>query len=232
MPAAARLSVPLIGVVALLIVTTSAIIAATKTPNPGPFTGCLATSTNWGSLTVKGQLYNVANSSTTPSAPCRSGDTLVTFSNSQGPVGPQGPQGGQGPKGDTGATGSTGPQGPQGDLGPAGTQGPQGGQGPKGDTGAQGPAGPTQTFYIDDASSASVGIPAGDDSSAEAVCPTPRSGFTLVGPTGGGWVLDPPGQVYFDSVSPTGMSWIVGVHNPGSSDITLQALVRCLYVGS
>jgi hypothetical protein len=164
MPAAARLSVPLIGVVALLIVTTSAIIAATKTPNPGPFTGCLATSTNWGSLTVKGQLYNVANSSTTPSAPCRSGDTLVTFSNSQGPVGPQGPQGGQGPKGDTGATGSTGPQGPQGDLGPAGTQGPQGGQGPKGDTGAQGPAGPTQTFYIDDASSASVGIPAGDDS--------------------------------------------------------------------
>lgn len=132
-----RLRVALIGVIALLVVTTSAIVAASATPTPGPFTGCLATKTGAGSSTAKGQLYNVASNGA-PLAPCLAGDTLVTFSNSQGP---QGIQGIQGPKGDMGATGIPGPKGDPGDSGATGATGAQGPKGETGDTGAIGATG-------------------------------------------------------------------------------------------
>ena len=126
-----RLQVAALGVVGLLVITTSVIVAASP-PNPGPFTGCLTTKA------VKGLIYNVAASPTTPQAPCLSGDTVITFSNGQGLQGPTGPQGPQGLPGVKGDTGLTGPQGLPGVKGDTGLTGPQGLPGAKGDTGPQG----------------------------------------------------------------------------------------------
>jgi hypothetical protein len=146
------------GAVALLLVGTSVIVAATA-PALGPFTGCLAAKGSLTPLVGKGMIYNVAQSATTPLAACNRGDALVTFSNAQGPAGangatgaagPQGPAGAagaQGPKGDPGVDGANGPAGPQGATGAqglqgaAGADGAPGAQGPKGDTGAAGAAG-------------------------------------------------------------------------------------------
>src|SRR5258706_9488854 len=93
----------MLGVGMLLVVTTTVMVAA-EPANPGPFTGCLTVKG------VKGLVYNVAASATTPQAACLSGDTLITFSNGKGPAGPPGsarpagPKGGPGPKGGTGST--------------------------------------------------------------------------------------------------------------------------------
>ena len=125
MRASLRLRFAVLGAVALLLVGTSAIVAATV-PAPGPFTGCLAAKGSLTPLVVKGQIYNIAQSATTPLAACNSSDTLVTFSNAQGPAGPNG------------ATGPAGATGPRGDTGLMGVSGPAGAAGPKGDTGAPG----------------------------------------------------------------------------------------------
>lgn len=71
----ARLRFAVLGAVALLLTGTTGIIAATLNQN-GPFTGCLDIK--------QGEIYNVAQSATTPLAPCKKHDTLVTFSNARG----------------------------------------------------------------------------------------------------------------------------------------------------
>ena len=71
----------------LLLVVTTTVIVAAEPSNPGPFTGCLTMKG------IKGLVYNVAVSATTPQAPCLTGDTLITFSNGKGPAGPAGPAG-------------------------------------------------------------------------------------------------------------------------------------------
>ena len=127
-----RLRFAVLGAVALLLTGTTGIIAATLNQN-GPFTGCLDIK--------QGEIYNVAQSATTPLAPCKKHDTLVTFSNAKGDPGSQGPTGPTGPIGPAGADstvpGATGPTGPTGPIGPAGPTGPQG---PTGATGGPGPA--------------------------------------------------------------------------------------------
>jgi hypothetical protein len=146
---------PLVVLVAMgLVLTSVGVSAAALASSSGPFTGCLAAKTVSGTAATKGQIYNIAQSATTPLASCNKGDMLVTFSNAQGPtgatgatgaIGPAGPQGVQGPAGPTGATGATGPEGPQGPEGSpglAGAQGPEGPQGEPGPQGIQGPPGP------------------------------------------------------------------------------------------
>ncbi len=97
-----RLRIAGLGVVALLIAGTSGLVAANLVrPAPGPFTGCLASKSALSPLSIKGMIYNVAASATTPLAPCATGDALVTFSNAQGATGPAGPAGA------TGATGAS-----------------------------------------------------------------------------------------------------------------------------
>lgn len=91
-----RLRLVLFGVVALLVITTSAIVAGSP-PNQGPFTGCLAAKARHSAEVGKGEIYNTAASATTPSAPCRKGDKLVSFSNGRGPQGEQGLPGPAGP---------------------------------------------------------------------------------------------------------------------------------------
>jgi hypothetical protein len=96
-------------VLALGLVGGSVGIAAAVTSDNGPFTGCLAAKTTSGSPAVKGQLYNLAKSTTTPLAPCVKGDAQIAISNAQGAQGIQGIQGIQGPQGIQGI------EGPQGD---------------------------------------------------------------------------------------------------------------------
>jgi Collagen triple helix repeat (20 copies) len=117
------------GAALALVATTTAVVAGVVGANPGPFTACLSTR--------QATLYSVA-SGANPSAPCKTGDSLVTFSNAQGPAGPAGAAGATGPAGATGATGPAGPAGPSGEIGPAGPEGPTGETGPQG---PQGPAG-------------------------------------------------------------------------------------------
>ncbi len=136
--ASLRLRFAVLGAVALLLIGTSAIVAATA-PAPGPFTGCLAARAGITPLVLKGQVYNVAQSATTPLAACNSGDSLITFSNAQGPTGPAGPTGATGA---TGAIGPAGPVGPKGDTGAAGPAGAQGAPGVPGEDGASLTAGP------------------------------------------------------------------------------------------
>jgi hypothetical protein len=146
-----RVRVPLAGVGAIVatVLAVGGLLAATSQASAGPFTGCLASKTASGTSATKGQIYNVAQSATTPLAPCNTGDLVVTFSNAQGPVGPAGPVGpvgAVGPIGATGATGAaglTGPAGPVGPAGPTGAVGATGPAGPTGATGANGPAGPS-----------------------------------------------------------------------------------------
>jgi hypothetical protein len=90
--------VAVLGVAALLVLSTSVIVAASP-PNPGPFTGCLSTKTSSGTASTKGTIYNVAVSATIPLAACLAADTLVTFGNAQGPQGVAGPPGPTGPAG-------------------------------------------------------------------------------------------------------------------------------------
>jgi hypothetical protein len=134
-PFRARTRVAFGGAIAMLLVGTTALIAATPA-NPGPFTACLS---------GKGILYNVVASAATQPT-CLRSDTLITFSNAQGPTGPQGPQGDKGDTGATGATGDAGPQGIQGDKGDKGDTGATGDAGPQGIQGPEGPAGPTGTL--------------------------------------------------------------------------------------
>lgn len=95
---------------AILLVAVAAGVAGAVTPSdPGPFVGCLATKSNPGSATTKGQLYNVAKGG--PLGVCLKGDTQVTFSNAQGPEGPQGSQGPQGIPGEKGDPGDPGDPG-------------------------------------------------------------------------------------------------------------------------
>ena len=136
-----RLRFAVLAAVALLLIGTSAIVAA-HSAAPGPFTGCLAAKNVPSSPVLKGMVYNVAQSATTPLAPCSSGDTMVTFSNAQGPTGAAGPAGPKGATGATGPTGASGPAGPAGPKGAPGPTGPAGVAGPRGDTGSAGPAGP------------------------------------------------------------------------------------------
>jgi hypothetical protein len=85
-----------------------AVVAVTPS-DPGPFVGCLASKSNPGSGTTKGQLYNVAK--VAPLAACQKGDSQVIFSNAQGPQGPQGSQGPQGLPGEKGDPGDPGDPG-------------------------------------------------------------------------------------------------------------------------
>lgn len=85
------------GVAMALLAMSTAVVIAVTPPNPGPFTGCLAGKTSRGTPATKGQIYNIAQSATTPLAPCLVGDSLVTFSNAMGP---------KGDKGDTGDPGT------------------------------------------------------------------------------------------------------------------------------
>ena len=82
-----------------MLVGASVGIAFAVTSDNGPFTGCLAAKTTSGSPAVKGQIYNIAKSSTTPLAPCVKGDAQIAISNAAGPQGPQGIQGIQGIQG-------------------------------------------------------------------------------------------------------------------------------------
>lgn len=115
-----------VGLALAMTVATTAVVTAVVASDPGPMTGCLAAKTTPGSGATKGQIYNIAQSETTPLAPCVKGDSQVVFSNAKGPQGIQGIQGDQGI------------QGIQGDQGVQGIQGDQGMQGPKGDTGQSG----------------------------------------------------------------------------------------------
>jgi hypothetical protein len=130
-PPSTRLRLVVLAVAALLVLTTSVIVAATPS-NPGPFTGCLS------AKGVRGLLYNVAVSETTPAAACAAGDTQITFSNAQGPQGIQGPQGLEGLQGPQGIQG---PPGPAGQDGADGQDGAPGEPGQNGQDGEQGPAG-------------------------------------------------------------------------------------------
>jgi Collagen triple helix repeat (20 copies) len=154
--ASMRLRLAVLGAVGLLIGGATGVIGAVTSNQNGPFTGCLSAK-----LAV---IYDIGASATTPHAPgCATGDTVVTFSNAQGPagpigpigamgaIGPQGPAGPaglQGPKGNTGLTGPVGAAGAQGPIGPigetgaAGAAGLPGAPGPKGDTGPAGQQGP------------------------------------------------------------------------------------------
>ena len=76
--ASLRLRLAILGAAALLVVSAGGLIAATSS-NPGPFTGCLSSKL--------GLMYNIAQGAT-PKAACFKGDTVVTFSNAQGPAGP------------------------------------------------------------------------------------------------------------------------------------------------
>jgi hypothetical protein len=76
--ASLRLRLAILGAAALLVVSAGGLIAATSS-NPGPFTGCLSSKL--------GLMYNIAHGAT-PKAACFKGDTVVTFSNAQGPAGP------------------------------------------------------------------------------------------------------------------------------------------------
>jgi hypothetical protein len=82
---------------------TATIILAVSPPDPGPFTGCLATADHKPAHITKGQIYNVAASATTPNAPCVPGDTTVGFG--------QGAKGDPGPSGEPGASGAPGADG-------------------------------------------------------------------------------------------------------------------------
>ena len=87
----------------LVVASASAIVAVTiTTPSPGPFTGCLAQKTVNGTPAVKGQIYNVAMSATTPLAPCVKGDQTITFSNAKGEKGDPGDPGPSGAPGSGG----------------------------------------------------------------------------------------------------------------------------------
>jgi Collagen triple helix repeat (20 copies) len=133
--ASLRLRLAVLGAVALLAGTTGIIAGVTFNQN-GPFTGCLDVK--------QGGIYNVAQSATTPLAPCKAGDMLVTFSNGQGPAGPTGATGSTG---STGATGTTGSTGSTGSTGATGATGPTGPTGATGATGATGPAGAGAALY-------------------------------------------------------------------------------------
>jgi hypothetical protein len=177
-----RLRFAVLGAVALLLTGTTGIIAATLNQN-GPFTGCLDIK--------QGEIYNVAQSATTPLAPCKKHDTLVTFSNAKGDPGSQGPTGPTGPIGPAGADstvpGATGPTGP---IGPAGADSTvPGATGPTGPTGPIGPAGPTgpqgPTGATGGPGPASVAtIAAGDSLTADSVTADCGSGNHATG--GGG----------------------------------------------
>lgn len=93
----------------LCVVVGAGAAAAVTTSDPGPFVGCLASKSNPGSGTTKGQIYNVAKSG--PLAACLKGDTQVAFSNAQGPQGIQGIQGPQGSQGIQGLKGDPGDSG-------------------------------------------------------------------------------------------------------------------------
>lgn len=117
-----RLRVMVVAVAGLLVLTSSVVLAISP-PSPGPFTGCLSANG------VKGLIYNVAASSTTPVRPCLRGDTIIAFSNANGPKGDQGIQGIQGPPGHDGAPGSAGTNGQDGAPGAAGAPGHDGASG-------------------------------------------------------------------------------------------------------
>ena len=82
----------------VLIAAMATAVAAVIEPDPGPFTGCLATKSSKAAATVKGVLYNVAKGNI-PLAPCLPNDPVVQFSNAEGPQGEQGEQGERGPAG-------------------------------------------------------------------------------------------------------------------------------------
>ncbi len=117
------------------------IAAAAVNTDPGPFVGCLAAKTTAGAGATKGQIYNIAQSATTPLAPCVKGDLQVSFSNAQGAQGIQGIPGLKGDKGDAGAPGPKGDPGIQGIAGAKGDPGLQGVKGDNGDAGAPGAKG-------------------------------------------------------------------------------------------
>ena len=134
-----RLRAVALGVVALLVITTSVIVAAVPPPNPGPFTGCLTASV------AKGLVYNVAASATTPQAPCFKGDTLITFSNGRGLQGPPGVNGAPGKDGLPGLPGKDGINGAPGKDGLPGTDGIDGLPGTPGKDGLPGAPGTNGT---------------------------------------------------------------------------------------
>ena len=127
-------AIPL-GVVALLVITTSVIVAAVPPPNPGPFTGCLTAGV------AKGFVYNVAVSATTPQGPCLKGDTLITFSNGRGLQGPPGINGKDGLPGAPGKDGLAGAPGTNGTNGINGKDGLPGAPGTNGTDGLPGTPG-------------------------------------------------------------------------------------------
>lgn len=105
-PTPLRRSRPLLGVaIAVSLFGAGVDVAlAVDSQYPGPFVGCLAAKTTTGTPATKGQVYNIAKSSTTPLAPCVKGDSLVTFSNAQGPKGEPGPRGAKGEPGENGVS--------------------------------------------------------------------------------------------------------------------------------
>ena len=109
-PPSRRFRLVILCVAAMLVASTSVILAATPS-NPGPFTGCLTLKG------VKGLVYNVAQSPTAPLAACLGGDMQITFSNAQGPQGPEGPRGPQGIPGKDGLNGKDGQPGAAGQPG-------------------------------------------------------------------------------------------------------------------
>jgi hypothetical protein len=108
--ARARLLVATGAAVATIATTTAVVAGVVGGANPGPFAACLSAR--------QANLYNVA-SGANPAAACKSGDTLVAFSNAQGPQGEPGADGEDGADGKDGADGEDGAQGIQGPAGPA-----------------------------------------------------------------------------------------------------------------
>jgi hypothetical protein len=193
------------------------LLAATNPLNAGPFTGCLASKTANGTTATKGQLYNVAASSTAPLAACNAGDLVVTFSNANGPVGPTGPAGPIGPVGPVGATGATGATGAPGATGEVGPTGPAG---PTGAPGATGPAGPSGLSGFETiTSSFTVGAVSGNYANVRC-----SAGKRVIS---GGFYED-HAEITKNAPAPDGLGWVVMAWNGGVLGGWVNAYAICV----
>ncbi|HEY8807416.1 MAG TPA: hypothetical protein VIN70_07515 [Candidatus Limnocylindria bacterium] len=243
-----------VGVLALLIGSTSVVIATGGIPgSDGRIQGC----------------YNQVNGNlrvVTSSLDCRKDELSISWSQT-GPQGLAGPTGATGAKGDTGATGAngtngtngaTGATGPTGDTGPTGATGATGlsgatgatgptgatgATGPTGATGATGAAGPTGASGASGASGA-IGLqgPSGASGASGAAGPSGPQGST--GPTGASGASGVKGDPCLSSdpacVGPkgdtgaTGAGLLVGAPcttftgQPGTVALTSDNAFRCV----
>jgi hypothetical protein len=204
LPGSVRLRLAILGAAGLMLVGATGVIAAGVFNQSGPFTGCLSRI---------GIIYNVAQGAT-PLATCIRGDSVVTFSNAQGPTGPAGASGAPGKNGTNGSNGTNGnsvqpasaptvAECPYGGLAYqivdgngnviAGSRevvcnGAPGAKGDNGDTGATGPAGPAATLTTQVVHSL-IGIGTNVTGGSYLACPT----GTVV--TGGGFAVATPFEV-------------------------------------